>query len=77
MNYVFTNKYLVGNFDNLKTSVFKHNNDIIGPGSFHVTVYRQVIEEGMWRNAPSSLPAARELERRILLAAQELKIAAG
>lgn len=53
----------------------QHTSADLGPGSFHVTVYRQVLENGVWRGAPSSLPAARELEERILLAAQKLKIA--
>jgi len=55
----------------------QHLSDVIGPGAFHVTVYRQVLDGTVWRGAPSSLPAARELESRILLAAQELKIADG
>ena len=53
----------------------QHLSDVIGPGAFHVTVYRQILDGTVWRGAPSSLPAARELESRILLAAQELKIA--
>lgn len=53
----------------------QHLSDVIGPGAFHVTVYRQVLDGTVWRGAPTSLPAARELESRILLAAQELKIA--
>ena len=55
----------------------QHLSDVIGPGAFHITVYRQVLEGAVWRGAPSSLPAARELESRILLAAQELMIADG
>lgn len=55
----------------------QHLSDVLGPGSFHVTVYRQVLDGTVWRGAPSSLPAARELESRILSAAQELKIADG
>ena len=55
----------------------QHLSDVIGPGAFHVTVYRQVLDGTVWRGAPTSLPAARELESRILLAAQELKIADG
>lgn len=53
----------------------QHTGGDLGPGSFHVTVYRQVLEQGVWRDAPSSLPTARALEERILLAAQKLKIA--
>ena len=53
----------------------QHLSDVIGPGSFHVTVYRQILDGTVWRGAPSSLPAARELESRILAAAQDLKIA--
>ena len=52
----------------------QHTSDVLGPGSFHVTVHRQIQEQGMWRSAPSSLPAARELEGQILRAAQQLKI---
>ncbi len=52
----------------------QHTSDVLGPGSFHVTVHRQVQEQGTWRTAPSSLPAARELEGQILRAAQQLKI---
>ncbi|MEC8037863.1 MAG: DUF3576 domain-containing protein [Pseudomonadota bacterium] len=52
----------------------QHTSDVLGPGSFHVTVHRQIQEQGMWRTAPSSLPAARELEGQILRAAQQLKI---
>lgn len=55
----------------------QHLSDVIGPGAFHVTVYRQTLDGTTWRDAPSSLPAARELESRILLAAQELLIADG
>ena len=55
----------------------QHLSDVIGPGSFHVTVYRQILDGTVWRGAPSSLPAARELESRILAAAQDLKIADG
>ena len=55
----------------------QHTSELIGPGSFHVTVHRQVLQNGVWQNAPSPLPTARELESRILLAAQELKIADG
>ena len=52
----------------------QHTSDVLGPGSFHVTVHRQIQEQGIWRSAPSSLPAARELEGQILRAAQQLKI---
>ena len=52
----------------------QHTSDVLGPGSFHVTVHRQIQEQGTWRTAPSSLPAARELEGQILRAAQQLKI---
>ena len=55
----------------------QHLSDVIGPGAFHVTVNRQTLDGTTWRDAPSSLPAARELESRILLAAQELMIADG
>lgn len=55
----------------------QHLSDVIGPGSFHVTVYRQILDGTVWRGAPSSLPAARELESRILSTAQQLKIADG
>ena len=51
----------------------QHTSDVLGPGSFHVTVHRQIQEQGIWREAPSSLPAARELEGQILRAAQQLK----